>query len=129
MAKAGRCSVCGAAVAADQLAGHMRAHHPKSCIDRGNTTGVPDNSTGGPTTEEKLAQVGRAMKRLVLVEVPFTTRPRAAAGYGMDLFWKGAGWFHVYRDGCKVGVTCDRQFWSRHEGKLAVFREKEAGET
>ena len=72
---------------------------------------------------------GEEMTRsLTLVEIAFTTHPRAVTGFGVDLYWKGTGWFYIYRDGRKIGVNHERQFWSRHEGKLAVFQEREAGE-
>lgn len=54
-----------------------------------------------------------------------STRVRPEAGNWIDLFWKGEGWFHVFRDGEKIDVTCGNQSMSQKPGDFKVFREKE----
>jgi hypothetical protein len=65
------------------------------------------------------------MRIIILEPVEFTVRKREAHLFGVDLFWKGTGWFHVWRDGCKIGVTCSNRLWSEElpvDG-FVVYRE------
>ena len=69
------------------------------------------------------------MMKIQLERYIFTVKARPVAGLGVDLRWPGKGRFHVFRDGKKIGVTCDNCFWSQEGGgHFEVFREVEEPE-
>lgn len=67
---------------------------------------------------------GEEVMQIQLVLHPISsTRVRPEASNWIDLFWKGKGWFHVFRDGEKIDVTCDNNSMSQKPGDFMVFRE------
>lgn len=58
---------------------------------------------------------------ITLVEIEYTTKPRDNGW--VDLYWKEQGWFHVYRYGEKLNVTCESKVCVAGADNVHVYRE------